>query len=366
MKKLFLAVLVIVLAGTLLLSACAGPAPTPAPAPAPVPAPAPKPAPVPESAAEFYKKNVVTMIVGYAAGGGSDYAGRILASFWPDATDGGAMIVKNMVGGGGLVACNFVYSAKPDGLTINIGMQGSSYTTAVIFKDPAAKYDAHKFNYLVGVFSEPWGLYGSAKRPYASFEDLKKVKGLKFAALGPDDPSSLLTAVVIETAGLEGAQIITGYKGGADSALAAGKGEVDATILPRSVGDTGIGQGFVKLPFAFLSFEKNAIYPNTPPFPELVKLTPEQKALFELVHTITFVSRIAAAPPGVPVDRVKFMRDAFAKIVTIDGLKQQAKTIFPLGTTPMIGDEVTAFIEKAVKIEPGPIQALVKKYMAIK
>ena len=59
-----------------------------------------------DSAADFYKKNVVTMVVGLDPGGGSDYAGRLLASYWSAATDGGAMIVKNMTGAGGLVATN--------------------------------------------------------------------------------------------------------------------------------------------------------------------------------------------------------------------------------------------------------------------
>ena len=63
-------------------------------------------------AADFYKNNVVKMYIGYSPGGGSDYAGRLLASYWSDATDGGAMIVKNMTGAGGLLATNYVYSAK--------------------------------------------------------------------------------------------------------------------------------------------------------------------------------------------------------------------------------------------------------------
>ena len=42
-----------------------------------------------DSAADFYKKNVVTMVVGLNPGGGSDYAGRLLASYWSAATDGG-------------------------------------------------------------------------------------------------------------------------------------------------------------------------------------------------------------------------------------------------------------------------------------
>ena len=112
-----------------------------------------------DSAADFYKKNVVTMVVGLNPGGGSDYAGRLLASYWSAATDGGAMIVKNMTGAGGLVATNFMYSAKPDGLTIGFGMFGSAYLMPFLTKDPAVKFDFKRLNWLVGVFNEPFGLH---------------------------------------------------------------------------------------------------------------------------------------------------------------------------------------------------------------
>ena len=171
-------------------------------------------------AADFFKNKIVTSVVGYSPGGGSDYSARLLASYWSAATDGGAMIVKNMAGAAGLMATNYMYSSKPNGLTIEVGMALSSYIMPIVTKDPAAKFDAKKLNWLVGVFHEPWVLHVSVKRPYGSLEDLKKAKGLKIGTVAPFASSSFINAVFADILGLD-ARMISGYKGGSAMALAA-------------------------------------------------------------------------------------------------------------------------------------------------
>jgi len=319
----------------------------------------------PVSAAEFYKKNVVTMVIGFNPGGGSDYAGRLLASYWSAATDGGAMIVKTMTGAGGLVATNYINSAKPDGLTIGFGMFGNAYLSPYLAKDPAVKFDYKKLTWLIGVFNEPFGLHVSVKRPYASVDDLKKVKGLKIAALAPFGPDSTAEVPFIDFLGLD-AQIITGYKGGSEMALAAGKGEIDIVPLPAGTGLDSVNKGFVKAPVVVMANRRVDVFKDSPAFTEVVNFTPEQKAFFKATDTASYILRVGAAPPGVPEDRVKFMQDSFAKIVAMDGFKEQSKLAFPLGPTPLVGDELNAFVKEAGNINIEAINQLIKKYLAIK
>ena len=47
------------------------------------------------SPAEFYKKNTLTMYIGFSPGGGTDYVSRLFASYWPKVTDGGKIAAKN-------------------------------------------------------------------------------------------------------------------------------------------------------------------------------------------------------------------------------------------------------------------------------
>jgi tripartite-type tricarboxylate transporter receptor subunit TctC len=318
----------------------------------------------PVSAAEFYKKNVVTMLVGFNPGGGSDYGGRLLASYWTAAT-GGAMVVKNKTGGGGIVATNYMNTAKPDGLTIAFGNFGSGFVLPHLFKDRAMKYDIKKLNFLVGAFHEPWTLLISTKRSYESVEDLKNAKGLKFSALNPSGPGGIVGAFFIDILGLD-ARLITGYKGGSAMGLAAGKGEVDVIPNPLGVGINSMKKGFVKTPVVVVDSKRSDIFPDTPAVTEIVKFTPKQQALFKMVDMASYILRVAAAPPGVPEDRVNFMRDAFAKIVAMRGFNNQAKLNFPMGPTPLLGNELDAFVAEAASLKVEPVTTMVKKYLSIK
>jgi len=317
------------------------------------------------SAADFYKKNIVTMVVGFSPGGGSDYAARLLASYWPEVTNGGVMVIKNMGGAGGLTATNYVNSAKPDGLTVGFGMFPSAYLMPVLTKDPAVRYDAKKLQWLVGVFNEPWTIHISTKRPYETVEDLKKAKGLIFPTLSPVGGATIAEAFFIDILGLD-AKIVTGYKTGGEQVLAAGKGEADITAVPAAVGLDGMNKGFVKPPVVIMGRKRLDAFPGTPAFPELVKFTSEQEAQFNQAYVASYVSRVGAARPGVPEDRVKFMRDAFAKILAMKGFAEKSKSFFPLGPTPMIGEELNAFMKEAFSINIDPVNAQIRKYLSIK
>ena len=316
------------------------------------------------SPAEFFKKKVVKMIIGYNPGGGSDYAGRLLSSYWSEAT-GGAMIVKNMTGAGGMVATNYVTASKPDGLTIGFGMFGSSYLSPHLTKDPAAKFDIYKMNWLVGVFHEPFGLHLSAKSKYKTLEDLKKAKGIKLAGLSPFGPGTISEAIFLDLLGLDG-RLITGYKGGSAMGLAAGKGEVDFVPQPTSVGLRSMKKGFVRAPTVVLGTKRVKVFPDTPVLPELVKMTPEQQALFDLAILASYVIRVGVAPPGVPQDRVQYMRDAFAKIVKMKGFKRQAGLSFPLGPTPLMGKDLEDFVTKSAGTKMEEIKKLINRHLAIR
>lgn len=315
-----------------------------------------------ESAAEFYKDNVVTMVVGYSPGGGSDYGARLLASYWNEVT-GGAMVVKNMPGAGGLLALNYVYAAKPDGKTLVYGMFGS-YLMRHLTKDRAMRFDYTKWNWLVGTFHEPWVLHISAKRSYQTIDDLKKAEGLQIGSTSPYGPSSIAAASIIDSLGLK-AKIITGYKGGSALALAAGKGEVDLALIPAGIGINAIQKDFVKPPILVFSDEKTSAFPQTPTLPEVSKLSPKQKDLFEKINTASYIIRVGAAPPGTSPEKVEFLREAFAKVVNLKGFKRQSKLNFPLGPTPMLGKKLVDFATRAANIEIDAAKTLTKKFLAI-
>jgi tripartite-type tricarboxylate transporter receptor subunit TctC len=71
-----------------------------------------------------YPTRPVTMVVGFAPGGGTDTVARIIAKNLSESL-GQQVLVENKAGAGGNIATEFVAHAAPDGYTILLGSVGS-------------------------------------------------------------------------------------------------------------------------------------------------------------------------------------------------------------------------------------------------
>jgi tripartite-type tricarboxylate transporter receptor subunit TctC len=71
-----------------------------------------------------YPNHAITMVVGFAPGGGTDAVARILAKSLSEGL-GQQVVVENKAGAGGNIATDYVAHAAPDGYTILLGSVGS-------------------------------------------------------------------------------------------------------------------------------------------------------------------------------------------------------------------------------------------------
>jgi tripartite-type tricarboxylate transporter receptor subunit TctC len=71
-----------------------------------------------------YPSRPITMVVGFAPGGGTDTVARIVAKKMADSV-GQSVVVENKAGAGGNLATDYVVHAQPDGYTILLGSVGS-------------------------------------------------------------------------------------------------------------------------------------------------------------------------------------------------------------------------------------------------
>src|SRR3954453_7713296 len=92
----------------------------------------------------------ILMVIGYAAGGGTDTAGRLIAANLGKHLPGNpTIVVQNVPGGDGMVALNYiVQQTKPDGLTITMG--SGTQIDPLHSRKPQAKYDPKDFNFIGG------------------------------------------------------------------------------------------------------------------------------------------------------------------------------------------------------------------------
>jgi tripartite-type tricarboxylate transporter receptor subunit TctC len=112
-----------------------------------------------------YPKRPIRLIVPFAAGGGSDFAGRLIAQRLTDQL-GQTVVVDNRPGAASLLGTQIVARAQPDGYTLILADSGFTINIA-FFKDP--KYDALKDFDPISVIAEtPYILAVNPAPPHAA------------------------------------------------------------------------------------------------------------------------------------------------------------------------------------------------------
>ena len=99
-------------------------------------------------AADFYQGKTLTVIVGYAPGGGVDTTARAVTRHLGRFIPGNpAVTVQNMEGAAGIVSVNhLVRRVAPDGLTL--GIPGRSWFVEGIVKRPGIAFDPVTLTYI--------------------------------------------------------------------------------------------------------------------------------------------------------------------------------------------------------------------------
>jgi tripartite-type tricarboxylate transporter receptor subunit TctC len=96
------------------------------------------------------KGRILTMVIGYPPGGGTDISGRLIASFLGNHLPGvPSVVVQNLPGADGLTAMNyFVQQVRPDGLTLAMGSGSEAEPTH--YRTAQAHFDPTRFAFIGG------------------------------------------------------------------------------------------------------------------------------------------------------------------------------------------------------------------------
>jgi tripartite-type tricarboxylate transporter receptor subunit TctC len=265
-----------------------------------------------ETPAEFYKGKTVTILVGSPPGGGYDLYARMIAPYLAKKL-GAQVIIDNRAGGSGLLALNVLYTARPDGLTLmNASAEGALMSK--LTDREGARWDLAKLNWLARVAEEPKLWFVSTHSKIKTLKDALAAPKILWSATGPADNISDVVAVLSKALDLN-SKVVPGYKGAKDMSLAVVNGEVDAGILTASSILPLVQSGDV-IPVAMISRKRWPTLPNVPTIFELKKIPDDKAWWIDFREKVGQPQRAMVTTPGVPADRVAFLRQTMKEILT--------------------------------------------------
>ena len=261
---------------------------------------------------DFYRGKTIELIVDQSPGSATDRMARVIQPYLAERI-GATVVVKNMFGGGGLEGENYIWSAKPDGLTIGATML-SNISAPNILCAAGARYEVDKFGWIGCMGVEEIVVWTSATGRIKSLADLKEAKNIKFTGMGRTHIHSLWDMSVARWLNLD-AKVLTGLSV-QDTELLVLRGEADASISTASRLLKGMKAGTHKGLFVLTSTGKRmSALPDLPELQEFTKLDPEEMKYYKLLVTVfNNVGKSLCTPPGVSREILKFLRDTFTWI----------------------------------------------------
>jgi len=279
--------------------------------------------------AQFYKGKRVTMLINYGAGGPTDIEGRIIARHLAGHIPGKpSVIVKNMGGGGGMIATNFLGEvAKPDGMTFGFFTWN---VLAGMIGDPGLRVKYDKFGFIAGI-ANPVVFYARKDTPpgLKTGDDLMKASGFKACSLSARNTNTIQQVLAFDMLGLK-YKAVPGYRGlkAVEAAVLKGECQEANSSLPGWKGSIQPTMGKEVVPvFQLVAPDDNGKITRAPAIADIPTFEEyyvkhkgkqpagiEYTALRQIVDSFMAMFRTTFAAPGAPKESVEALRDAFKSL----------------------------------------------------
>ena len=287
-----------------------------------------------------YPDRPITIMVGFAPGGTSDVAARILAERLTRSL-GVAVVVDNKPGAGGSIAAAATAAAAPDGYHIMLSDPGA-FAINPIMQPQNAKYDPlADFTPIALVGQSPLILVVPSSKPFMTIKELDaylKANGSRasYASSGPAGIAQFGAEVYLKRAGDLLATHVP-YRGGAPMMEALGKGEVDFGMAVLASAVPLISSGAVR-PLALAA-------PSATP---LVAKVPLLEQLGMKNTTLTSWV-IMIGPKGFPADLTRRLNTAINEAIAESDVKERLLKAGIEAYAPATPAETGAYLAKDVE-----------------
>ncbi len=316
---------------------------------------------------DFFQGKSIRIIRGGQPGDLYDLWTRHIATYLGKHVAGSpSIMVQNMPGAGSVIAANYVYNvAKPDGLTLG-SLNSAIYMDQVIGRKEV-QFDWAKFNWIGTPEPTELVFIMRGDSSYKTNDDLRK--GTEPPKCGSTGTASITYHVPKLIEDVLGAKsiIIAGYQGAGDIDVALERGELECRLITiaaffgREPHITWYKKGFTR-PLVQTGRKRDPLLPDTPTFYELMdryKTGDADRRLVTLIMASNEFGRPWTAPPNMPADRIKILRDAWNKTLKDPDLLADAKKrgwpVDPIG-----GEELAALAKEVTTQPPEVVQRLKK------
>ena len=317
--------------------------------------------------APFYQGKTIKVIVGTPPANLYDLWARLIVLHWGRFIPGNPnFIVQNMAGGGSLTATNYVYGvAKPDGLAVV--MPNSNIYLEQLSGSKEVRFDLRKF-YIVGSQEKNYMLlYMRSDAPFKTIGDIMKAKEApKCGSTGVGSAGYILDRVLEVAFGAK-INTVMGYAGGNEIDLAVERGEIQCrgnTVLPhfgREPFDSWHKKGFDRH-LIQTGRKREAVVPDTPTVYELMdqfKTAETNRRIANVLLGGAEFGRFMLVAPGTPADRVKILREAYARSLKDPELIAEAKK-GRMDMDPTSGEELQTLVNEIMTQPPDVIERVKK------
>jgi tripartite-type tricarboxylate transporter receptor subunit TctC len=295
----------------------------------------------------------VTMLIGFGPGGGYDLWGRVVARHIGKHLPGTPSVVpQNMPGGGSFNAANHIYTIAPKDGTV-LGIIARDAALGPLTGAPGARFDPLKITWVGTPTTETNVCIASAKAKVKTVKDLfenELIIGNTGVGTGTYSYPKALNGMIGTKF-----KLISGFPSSSDVFLAMERGEVDG-ICESLDSVTGKRPDWISGKKVNILFQ-GGVEPNPElkdvPFVVDLAKNEEQKQAIEFLYAGQGIGRPFVAPPDLPADRLKMLRDAFSATMKDPEFIADAKKQ-KLDVDPKDGEHLEALIKK-IYATPKPI-----------
>lgn len=314
---------------------------------------------MPAAAADYYAGKSIKLTVGSDAGGGYDTYTRVLSRYIGRHIPGApSVVVMNMPGAGGLRSVQHIYTKAAKDGTEFANIRSSNMLDSILGLR-GAEIDPNRFVWIGSMASDTDICAFWQNSGIRSFDDMlnkpSKVGGTARGAQAFSFPNAI--NYVLHTK----MDIILGYKGTNDRALAMERGELSgmcglngSTLI--SVLQTQLAEGKL-IPVVQSGLKPHPGLKNVPLTQSFAK-TPEQRQILEAIFAQMDIARAFAAPPETAAEPVKILRQAFLETLKDPAFTQEAEKL-KLELDAISGDEVQKIIARMSAL-PGDLKKKVR------